>query len=205
MKTRILLAALLIVGTVFLRGDGCIMKNKVFEIVVFAETTAEFENQSTSQSFINSISLFLDEEVDDALQDAGYSRDDILTAKVQGGHYGAVANNTSHDWTISGQITVERVGGTTGAVTAITYTSQSVDAALGKKIKAPIEAAAIDEVNDALSDYLAGQNGIELEFTIDNGSVSPSPDSGDPIDIVWKAWVTITVVVSDEADWPDPF
>jgi hypothetical protein len=205
-----LLAALLVLGTVFLRGDGCIMKEKVFEIVLFSETSAEFPQNETSATFANPAVVDFDQDLDDALAEAGYSRGDIISAEVQAGHYGALNNESAHDWIISGQITMERLGpGGTGPVTAMTYTSQSVDAAIGKKIKAPIEPGAIDIVNDALAEYLDGQQGIQMEFVIDNGSaVGPqgeSPSGADPMVFRWKAWITITVILSDEADWPDPF
>lgn len=203
MKTRILLAALLIIGTVFLRGDGCIMKDKVIEIVVFAETSAVIEQDEDNATFTNDVLVDFDTDIDAALEDAGYSRDDIISAEFQGGHYGGLTKD-DHDWVVSGEIWAQREG-VGGQVTAINYTSQSVDAALGQKIPAPVEAAAVDLINAALDDYLAGQSGIQLRFGINNGSTNPTPSTTDRMEFDWKVWMTMTVILSDEAEWPDPF
>jgi len=203
MKTRILLAALLIVGTVFLRGDGCIMKKKVFEIVVKSESYKDFEARGETADFTDTAVLELDQELDQALSDAGHSRDDIKKAILVAGHYGAIINRNSHDWEISGSVDVARGGG--GAVAAMDYTKQSVDAAVGKKIKAKLNEGAVDLINTAIADYLNGGSNITLTFSLNNALCDPVPSQADAVDFDWRAWITVQVLVSDEADWPDPF
>lgn len=203
MNRKILLAALLVVGTVFLRGDGCIMKNKVVEIVVKSETSADFQAVGVSEVFSKEEIVVLDAEIDDALKNAGYSRDDIKKAVVMAGHYGTTANNTSHDWTISGSVKVARDLGSPSDL--MLYQSQSVDAALDKKIPAPLEATGVDVLNQAIADYLSGGSLITLTFSINNGSCTPSPSVADPVNFNWRAWVTIHVILEDDVDVPDPF
>jgi hypothetical protein len=198
-----LLAALLIVGTVFLRGDGCIMKDKVIEIIVKSETSTDFEARGQSEVFEDTGTVVLDVEVDKALKDAGYSRDDIKRAFVVTGHYGAIVNNNTHDWTVSGSIDVARDGG--APVQAMEYTSQSVDAALGKKIRAPLKKPAVDLINQAIEDYLNGASLIALDYIVNNSDVVPSPSASDPVNFDWRAWITIHVILEDDVEAPDPF
>jgi hypothetical protein len=198
-----MLAVLLLIGTVFLRGDGCIMKDKVIEIVVTSESSIQFVEDEDNATFADPALVNFDADIDDALAEAGYSRDDIKSAKVVAAHYGVVAND-DHDWVITGAITVQRLG--IGApVTAVTYTSQSVDAALGQKIPAPLETAAVDVINAALADYIDGQTGTQLEFVIQNGAATPAPSAIDRMEFTWKAWISIYVILEDNVEWPDPF
>jgi len=203
MNRRIWFATLLIVSTVFLRGDGCIMKKKVFEIVVKSETSADFEARGSSGSFQDFADVNLDQDIDKALKDAGYSRDDIKKAVVMAGYYGTIINRNDHDWTVGGAVTVARgIAGT--PVQVMTYTTESVDGLIGVKKKAKLNQAAVDLVNNAVNDYLAGQNGIVLRFTLDNATMTPTPSTNE-VDFDWRAWIEIQVILSESADWPDPF
>jgi hypothetical protein len=180
------------------------MKKKVFEIVVKSETSADFQARGSSGAFQDVADVNLDEDIDEALTDAGYSRDDIKKAVVMAGYYGTIVNNNSHDWTVGGSVNVARgIAGT--PVQAMTYTTESIDGLIGAKKKAVLNQAAVDLVNTAINDYLAGQNGIVLRFTLDNATMAPSPSVGDPVNFDWRAWIAIQVILSDEADWPDPF
>jgi hypothetical protein len=210
MKTRILLAALLIVGTVFLRGDGCIMKDKPVDLIAYIEIFEEFDEYEITASWADPDTIIFDIEVDEEIKDAGYSRDQVTGAKFVVGHYGALSNDSAHDWIVEGEITVQRldVPGQP-VVTAIAHQSQSVDDAIGKKIKADVEPGAIDVINQAIEDYIDGMTGVELEFRLAiqdaRGPANETPSVTDPMDFEWKAWIEFYVKVTEEFEWPDPF
>jgi hypothetical protein len=209
MKNRILLAALLIVGTVFLRGDGCIMKDKPVDLVAYIELCEEYQQDEGSLDWSNDEDIEFDVEVDKEIKDAGYSRDDVKDAKFVVGHYGALKNTSAHDWKIGGTIKVQRLDESGPIVTAMTYTEQWVNAAIGKKIKADVNPAAVTIINDAVKAYLGGQNGVVLRFILDNdtaeGPAGELPSPTDRMTFDWKAWIELYIMVTEEFEWPDPF
>jgi hypothetical protein len=61
----------------------------------------------------------------------------------------------------------------------------------------------VDLINAALQDFVDGQNPI-LIFRIDNGSTTPAPSVVDPMQFVWRAWLTIQVVLNQEVNGSGP-
>ncbi len=199
MKHTLLIPAVAVVlGIVAL--PGC-LKDKVLEIVLTAETSADFATDEESASWTKAAIVDLGQEIRDILEDNGYSTSDIKSAHVTSAHYGVTSFIHEHDWEIGGRIDVEYNGTTE---TAILYTAQSVQAALGKKISAPIEPDAVTLMNQALQEFLSGGNPV-LTFTVVNGSVTPAPTAADRIVFDWRAWIAIQVIVEEEVEVPDPF
>lgn len=179
---------------------GC-LDEKVIEIVLTAETTADFQQDEDSANWTEVGAVNLGQEIRDILDNNGYSTADIKEAYMTAASYGVTSFNQSHDWEIGGRIDVT-YGATTK--TAINYASQSVQAALGRKIPVPLETDAVTLMNQALQDFLNGDNPV-LTFTVVNDSVTPEPSGTDRMIFDWRAWLAIQVVVDETVNVPDPF
>jgi len=151
MKTK-LFAVALSVCLIALFAAGC-LEEKTLDIVLTGETYADFSQDETSENWTEPAVIDMAQEIRDILDDNGVSGD-LTGAHVTSASYGVTQFSQDHDWDISGAITVTYKGTTE---TLINYTSQSVTAALGKKISAPLLPAGVDLINLALQDFLDGQ------------------------------------------------
>jgi hypothetical protein len=88
-------------------------------------------------------------------------------------------------------------------VELISYASQSVMDALGKKYVAPLTPAGVNVINQALADFVAGDNPV-LRFVTRNEAVTPAPSVSDTISFTWRVWVQYQILVSETADIFDP-
>jgi len=179
---------------------GC-LDDKVLEIVLTGETSAEFSQNEITATWTKPAIIDMADEIGDILEDNGYERADLKQAHVTSAHYGVTSFSQSNDWTISGTITVTYNADTQ---TIVSYASQSVQDALGEKIAAPLEPGGVDLINQALDDFRSGQNPV-LIFTINNGSTTPTPSVVDPMIFDWRAWLAIQVIVDQTVEVPDPF
>ncbi|HET6349565.1 MAG TPA: hypothetical protein VFH88_10840 [Candidatus Krumholzibacteria bacterium] len=192
--------AILAVCMVPLALSGC-YEDKVLDIVITGETSAEFSQNETSEQWTNPVIINIAQEIRDILSRNGYDEGDLTGAHVTSASYGVTSFSQAHDWEISGAITVT-YNGNTQAI--LNYTSQSVSAALGKKTSASLESGGVDLINAALQDFLDGSDPV-LTLTINNGSTTPAPSVGDPMIFDWRAWLAIQVIVSTTASVIDPF
>jgi len=184
--------------------SGC-LEDKVLDLILFSEAGAEFAQNSESINWTNTATVELGTQIDDALLENDLTRGDIKGATIMGVSYGATSFSQAHDWVIGGTIEVERLDVPSAAVTLLTYTDQSVQAALGQKIPAALTDAGVGLLQAALDEFLAGTADPMLRFTVNNGSVSPIPDQSDPIIFDWVAWLAIQITVSEEIEVLDPF
>jgi hypothetical protein len=182
-------------------SGGC-LDDKVVELVATGETSADFSQNETTEQWTEPAIIDIGQQVRDILEDNGYDESDLKDAHLTSVHYGVTSFSQAHDWDISGAITVT-YNGNTQAI--LNYTSQSVQAALGKKIPATLEQGGVDLVNQALDDFVAGAPTVQLTFTINNGATTPSPTVGDPMIFDWRAWLAIQVILDQEVSIPDPF
>ena len=81
-------AALLSSATFY--STGC-LKEKVYEIVLFDETSHDLHHVETSANNSQPVAVNYGEEIDKILKDAGWSRDQIKSAKVVAAYYGTTA------------------------------------------------------------------------------------------------------------------
>lgn len=192
--------------TLIVSGSGCILEEKVIDIVLSDEISAEFIENHQTEAWTNNEIVDYASEINQILEDNGYSRSDIGEAKVVSAHYGVTAFAGAHDWTINGMVEVRRIDGGIGPwTTVVNYTSVSVAGALGAKIPAALNAGGVTLLNQALADFIAGTDPI-LEFRVNNdGDVIPDPSAVDPIIFDWRAWLLIQVVIKETLDVPDPF
>jgi len=195
----LLLAALLVGGLA-----SCIMEEKVIELVLKGETSAEFSYNDTNEIYQEETFIELSEKIAEMIDDAGLDRDKIASAFVVGVEYGVTAFDGTHDWAISGDITIDSTHDAAGFVPLVTYTSQSIQAALGERLPQTLQAGGVDAINGALTDFLAGGTPV-VTLRIENGDVEPPPNAGDPIVFTWQIWLTIQVTGEETLDVPDPF
>lgn len=205
MKRFLGMISMTLLVCLLIAGSGCILQQKIVELVLTNETFMDFAEFDSSASWTHPDTLDnYAEDLDEALDDAGYSRPDITSATLMAGHYGVLTFTQSHDWTIEGSITVQRLNPPGAAATIIDYSSVSVQGSLGKKIPAPLVSAGVAIMNQALTDFINGQNPI-LVFTVVNGDVTPTPSQSDKIQFDWRAWITIQVLLQADVEIPDPF
>jgi hypothetical protein len=194
----------MILGIVALSVAGCIMDDKVIEIVLTGETYADFSENEDGADEAETAVVDMADEIRDILEDNDLTLDDIDDAFVTSVHYGVTSFGQSHDWTVSGSISVRRVDLGGGFAPIVNYSAQSVQAALGQKIAAPLQPGGVAVINTALDDFLAGANPV-LEFQVLHGTIDPLPTPADPMIFDWRAWLAIQLVTTQEVEVPDPF
>jgi hypothetical protein len=181
-------------------SGGC-LDDKVLDLVVTGETSADFPVNETSSSWTKVAGLDVGQAIRDILNDNGYDDSDIKSAHMTSVHYGVSSFSQDHDWDISGSIQVTYNG---NEQPLMSYVSQSVQGALGKKIPATLHSQGVDLINQALADFVSGQNPV-LTFTINNLGTAPTPTALDPMIFDWRAWLAIQVILNEEVTVPDPF
>lgn len=202
MKTILIMLAIALVA---LSLSSCIMDEKTLEIVFTGETSADFqENEDDATDDPETAVIDIADEIRDILDENDVSLSEIKDAFVSSVSYGVSSFSQSHDWTVSGAVSVRRVD-LAGSFTPIAnYTSVSVQGALGQKTGVPLLPSGVAIVNQALDDFLAGQNPV-LEFQLENSSIAPPPSAIDPMVFDWRAWLAIQLITTETVDVPDPF
>lgn len=181
---------------------GCVLEEKVIEIVFSGETCADFEEDHATGNFTSESVLAYGEEIDDILEDNDLDRSDIARAFVMGGSYEVTSFSHSHDWTVGGSIFVERQGGVADPDTLLKYTSQSILGALDNQIWAELHPDGVEILNEALEDFLGGANPI-LRFTVENGTTVPAPNASDRIVFDWQTCIKMHLIYVEEFEFPD--
>lgn len=208
--SKVMLLALL---SLVVRGDGCVLKEKVFDVVINESFCVDWNEDHESATWGTPEIIDYAKKIDEILAERGLSRSDIKSASVKGGTYTVLKCKppVDHsDWVIGGKVTVKRndPGVADGPVDILAYTSQSVKGAVGVVIVADLTTAGIDLLNRALDDYLnpdgTGDNPV-LEFATANESVDPVPDSSDPIVFTWRGCMDFQIVLEENVKVPDPW
>lgn len=205
MRTRFLIPLLLLLVAFALSGSNCLLDEKVLDIVYFHKTCVDFEENEDSEVFTTPAIVDYAEDLDDILDDNGISKSDINSARVVSASYMVTDFSHTHDWDISGTITVRRVDTAGAAVTLVTYTSQSVLAALNTSVLAVLDPAGVELINQALEEYIADTADPVLEFSVENGDVDPNPSAQDMLVFDWTGCVAIHLVAGISLEVPDPF
>ena len=201
MKTILIL---LTIELVTLSLSACIMDEKTLEIVFTGETSADFqENEDDATDDPETAAIDVADEIRDILGANDVALSEIKDAFVSSVSYGVSSFSQSHDWTVSGAMSVRRQGSPSFTPIA-NYTSVSVQGALGQKTGVALLPAGVAIVNQALDDFLAGQNPV-LEFQLLNDSIAPPPSGIDPMIFDWRAWLAIQLITTETVDVPDPF
>ncbi len=185
-----------------LGGPGCVLEEKVIEVVLTGETCAEFPENHDTEEYTTPVTIDYAAKIDDILTGEGLGRSDIAAAKVMSATYQVTVFDHSHDWTISGYITVEHLGNG-GPARIIDYTDQSLLAAQPAPLPASLNSAGVSIVNEALQAYLNSGYPM-LRFEVNNGSVKPTPDGSNRLIFTWEACIKIHVLYQEELEVPDP-
>ena len=170
---------------ILLGGPGCVLEQKVIDVVFTGKTCAEFPEDHDTEEYTTPVTVDCAKRIDDILADEGLGRSDIAAAKVMSATYQVTDFDHSHDWTISGYITVEHLANG-GPARIIDYTDQSLRAAQPAPVPAPLDSAGVTIVNEALQAYIDGGY-PDLRFEVNNGSVKPAPDASDRLIFTWEA------------------
>jgi hypothetical protein len=187
-------------------GTGCILEDTGVEIVIKDTYCMTFNENHESATFVTPDTLNLAEKLDEALADNSLNREDLVRGAMIVATY-EVTDPPAHDWTITGEITVERMDIVDGPETVIDYASQSLMGAYGAPVFADLNQNGVNLINDAIDDYIAGgvSGSPVLLFKVRNSACSPTPSSVDPLVFEWEACVLYYAVVAETLTVPDPF
>jgi len=219
-KISLALLCCLVIG-----GNGCILETIVAQLVLTSETCATYEQQEDSANW--NTPYVLDNyaaDLDSALAEAGWEREDIESVTLMAAHYGVtkIHPDNTQDWEIEGSVTVQRTDVPGPVATLLDYSSVTVNGALDQKIVATLNSAGVDVINQALAAYLpkfdddgelipGTRVNPELVFNDVNGAVTPDPADDVtqqvpfPLHFDWKVWITAQVILNEETDVPDPW
>lgn len=184
-------------------GTGCILEDTGVEIVIKDTYCMTFAEDHASETFTTPYAIDLAQELDQALDDNGLEREQLVRGAMIVATY-TVTDAPAHDWTIGGSITVERTDVVEGPEPVIDYASQSLMAAYGDTILADLNEDGVNLINDAIDDYIAGQNPMLL-FKVQNGDCSPTPSESDRLIFEWEACVLYYAVIAETLSVVDPF
>jgi hypothetical protein len=184
---------------------GCIERKSV-QIVLSEEVGVAVHHEEPDASGGIPTPVGFPGFLESILANNGYSREDVVAVHVVGGFFGSSNVEGDHDWVVSGQIQARRTDSVVAGPTVdvMTFESQSVKNAEGKRIVAPLTTAGVELIEQAITDYLAGDSPV-LEFDVNNDDVSPSPTVIDTMALDVNAWVTLQIIIEIHADVPDPF
>ncbi|UCF04750.1 MAG: hypothetical protein JSV33_12620 [bacterium] len=204
-KTTIILV-LTFLGTMLL-APGCIMEDKIIELVLTNSTCGDFSHDDDSADFVDDATVILGDELDEILEENDASREDIVDILIVRAHYEVTDfADPGHDWTISGLITVERtLPSPDGPEILVNYTPQSIRAALDTRTPVNLNSNGIRLIDDAIDIYRTTEQTVELIFRIENESISPPIEPGERITFNWTACIILQVLVEMEFEVPDPF
>jgi hypothetical protein len=184
-------------------GSGCILEDTGIEIVVKDTYCMTFVENHSSETFTTPYTIDLADEIDEALDDAGVDSEQVTRASMITATY-QVTVPPAHDWTLTGQITVERTDIVAGPEVIVNYASQALSACTDEPVFADLNEDGVDLINEAIDDYLDGGDPVLL-FKVQNGDCAPSPSSADRLVFTWEACVLYYAVVRDTLSVPDPF
>lgn len=197
------LTVLITLGVLLSFASGCLVEEKVIELVLTGETSAVFSYNDTDEVFEDTAVIEIGDKIDDILGSADLGRDEVGSAHVSGVDFEVLTLEGSHDWLISGSIDVQRDGSGSFAP-LLDYTSQSLEDAFGNRQSAPLNAAGVDLINGALADFLLGQSPV-LTLRVANGDVEPNPSQSDPITFSWRVTLMLQVTGEQTLDVPQLF
>ena len=201
MRKTFIIAALMIPVVLALGLNSCLVEDREVEIVLNDEHCEEFVEYHTTENYTTPAIIELGENLDSLLVDNDVSRDQLVDAFLVSGFYEVSEFSHTHDWEISGIITVERTDITgAGPDTLIVYPEISLEDKLGDKTQVTLHPDGVAIVNQAMDDYIAGGSPT-LQLTVVNGDVGPtSPSGSDPLDFIWEACLNVQVIVTVDVE-----
>ena len=194
-KTGLLL---FLFGLIQISG-GCIMEDRVVELVVSETTCVEFVEDQSSVSFVTPATVNYAAMLNEILDDNDISREDIVSARLVSASYGVTHVDPAHDdWKITGSITIERVDKTDGPETLWDYTSVAIADALGKTIPAVLNGDGVGVLNRALDALAEFRTNGFIESPTMTAAWSEFRDTTDPL----GAWLDRNLVLGPSLTVP---
>jgi len=206
-RTKIAALVLLLIAAILC--TSCILDEKVIEVILRNSTCLDFQEYDEDETFSTPDTIDMADEIGETLAENGMSRGDIVTASLISCTYEVtdLTPPVGHaDWVISGAITVERIDKARAATTLVEYDTQSIVGAMGltDPIVADLTPAGVDLLNEALADFIAGDDPVIVVKT-ENGNVDPDPTPSDPIDFDWQACLNFYLQFDETLDLIDLF
>ena len=188
-------------------AGGCIMEDRVVELVLSETTCMDFVEAHPSATFVTPVTVNYGEEISEILDENELSRENIVSVRLVSASYGVTEFPAHADWAITGSITVERTDSLDGPATLWNYGNISVMDALNKNIPMVLNSAGVGVLNRALADFIHSRNypNPVLRFRVVNSGVTPSPSPSDPIVFAWKGCIVVDIVAETDVEVPDPF
>ena len=204
MRKLFITAALLVPVAAVLGLGGCLLEDREVEVVLNDEHCEEFVEHHIIANYTTPAIIELGEDLDSLLVDNEVSLDQLVDAFLVSAFYEVSEFTHTHDWEISGIITVERLDITdVGPDTLIVYSEISLENELGVKTQVDLHADGVAIVNQAMDDYITGANPSLLLMVV-SGEVEPLPSEGDPLDFIWEACLNVQLIFTVDTEMLDP-
>ena len=204
MRKLFITAALLVPVAAALGLGGCLLEDREVEVVLNDEHCEEFVEYHTIENYTTPAIIELGEDLDSLLVDNEVSRDQLVDAHLVSGFYEVKEFSHTHDWELTGVITVERLDiPGVGPDTLIVYSKISLENELGIKTLVDLHKDGVAIVNQAMDDYILGVNPT-LQLTVVSGEVKPPPSGDDPLDFMWEACLNVQVIFTIDTETVDP-
>lgn len=204
MRKLFITAALLVPVAAVLGLGGCLLEDREVEVVLNDEHCEEFVEHHIIANYTTPAIIELGEDLDSLLVDNEVSLDQLVDAFLVSAFYEVSEFTHTHDWEISGIITVERLDITdVGPDTLIVYSEISLENELGVKTQVDLHADGVAIVNQAMDDYITGANPSLLLMVV-SGEVEPLPSEGDPLDFIWEACLNVQLIFTIDTEILDP-
>lgn len=199
MRKILSVALLLAMVCAFFAGSGCLLEEKVIQIVLSHATCVEFAEREDNESFTTPATINYADKIDEILEDNDLERADVDSMVIATVTYEVTyfppPEGAHDDWELTGGITVERQDVMDGPAILVDLTTVSVLDALNNPTAADLNPAGVAVLNRAIADYRAGWNPV-LTFIVDTttGDVEPDPSPADSLIFDWKACVKMQVI-----------
>jgi hypothetical protein len=181
-------------------SSGCVYDEMQTEVVATEKVVVQFDEYRESPDIGSAV------VVDDfkkrlmgKLDDYGVELEDVISITMVSGEYKVTKPSRSHDWTVTGEVTIKRQDDPSGPVTEgpeifVNLTNQSLDAAGGMPVPADLNSAGVGVVNNALADLKMGGD-PRLIVTMESDDITPAPSMADPLSFKWQARIVFQIVI----------
>jgi hypothetical protein len=183
-------------------GQGCVLEEKVIELVLSGETCVEFVEYHESADWNTPIVLNYAEEIRQILEDNDIDINKMKRAVLRSASYEVLELDGEDDWEVSGFITVQRGSGEVKRI--VQYTTQSLKEVLHTPKYANLDAAGVAIINGALASFVGDPyTPIIMTFEVDNDTVDPLPTGAKPLSFTWEACIQIQIIYEEKFDLPE--
>jgi hypothetical protein len=199
-KTMLKIFALAAIGILGL-VSGCIYDPPSGTVVITEKVVCQFDESRTIPTIGSAVVADdFKEKLMSALERQHVRLSDVQSITMVSGAYKvAKPSQATHDWVITGTVTITRqddpmLPPTSGPSPFINMFNQSLKAAKSKPVQAKLDAEGVALVNRALASLVEGFD-PRLVITMNSSNITPAPSTTDPLEFKWLAEVTFQAVV----------